>query len=113
VIRLAGLFACAGIVVCLLLVGAWKASSAAHLWTISETIARLTTVLWPASFGLIAIHAGSRTGDVILIYAILILVNAVLYGIVGLVVACLIKLTRSGLLDVRREKVGSEGWSTC
>jgi hypothetical protein len=52
------------------------------------------TILWPASFGLMAIHAGSTTGDVFLVYAILILANAVLYGVVGAIVAALIKLSR-------------------
>jgi hypothetical protein len=52
------------------------------------------TVLWPPSFGLMAIHAGSTTSDVILVYTILILLNAVLYGVIGAVVAALIKLGR-------------------
>jgi hypothetical protein len=94
VIRLAGLFACIGIAVCFLLIAAWKASSAAQLWTISDTVTRLIPVLWPASFGLMALHAGSTTSDVILVYAILILVNAVLYGAIGGLVAALIKLGR-------------------
>ena len=93
-IRLAGLFACVGTAVCLLLIAVWKASSAAQLWTISRAVARLMTVLWPASFGLMAIHAGSTTSDVILVYTILILVNAVLYGVIGVVGAALIKLGR-------------------
>jgi len=41
-----------------------------------------------------AIHPGSTTSDVMLVYAILILVNAVLYGIIGAVVAALIRLKR-------------------
>jgi len=49
-------------------------------------------VLWPASFGLMAIHPGSTTSGVILVYTILILLNAVLYGVVGIVVAALIRL---------------------
>jgi len=49
------------------------------------------SVLWPASFGLMAIHAGSTASGVIFVYTILILVNAVLYGVVGVVVAALIK----------------------
>ncbi len=49
---------------------------------------------WPASFGLMALQGGSTTSDVILVYTILILVNAVLYGVVGVVVAALIKLGR-------------------
>ncbi len=93
-IRLAGRFACVGIAVCLLLIAAWKASSAAQLWTISRAVARLMTVLWPASFGLMALHSGSTTSDVILIYTVLILVNAVLYGVIGSFVAALIKLRR-------------------
>ena len=49
-------------------------------------------VLWPSSFGLMAIHAGSTTSVVIFVYMILILVNAVLYGVVGVVVAALVRL---------------------
>jgi len=48
-------------------------------------------VLWPASLGLMAIHAGSTTSGVIFVYTILIMVNAVLYGVVGVVVAALIR----------------------
>jgi hypothetical protein len=92
VIRLAWLFACVGAVVCLLLIAAWKISSAAQLWTISRAVANLMTVLWPASLGLMAIHAGSTTRDVILMYTILILVNAVLYGLIGAVVGAFIRL---------------------
>jgi hypothetical protein len=94
VIRLAGLFASIGVAVCLVLIAAWKASEAAQLWTTSDAVTRLMPILWPASFGLMAIHAGSTTSSMILIYTILILVNAVLYGVVGIVVAALIKLGR-------------------
>jgi hypothetical protein len=94
VIRLAGLFACVGTAVCLFLIAAWKVCAAAQLWTIDRALARLTAVLWPASFGLMALHAGSTTSDVILVYTILILVNALLYGVIGAVVAALIKLRR-------------------
>ena len=93
-IRLAGMFACVGTAVCLLLIAVWKVSSAAQLWTISRAVVSLMTVLWPASFGLMAIHAGSTTSDIILVYTILILVNAVLYGVIGAVIAALIKLAR-------------------
>ena len=92
VIRIAVLCASIGVAVCLVLIGVWKASSAAHLWTISDAVTGLMPVLWPASFGLMAIHAGSTTSGVIFVYMILILVNAVLYGVVGLVVAALIRL---------------------
>jgi hypothetical protein len=51
-------------------------------------------ILWPASFGLMAIHAGSATSSMILIYAILILVNAALYGIIGFIVSALIRFGR-------------------
>ena len=91
-IRLAAVFACVGTAVCLLLIAAWKVSSAAQLWTISRAVVSLMTVLWPASFGLMAIHAGSTTRGVILVYTILILINAVLYGLIGVVVAAFIKL---------------------
>ena len=91
-IRIGVLCASIGVAVCLVLIGVWKASSAAHLWTISDSVTGLMPALWPASFGLMAIHAGSTTSDVILIYMILILVNAVLYGVVGIVVAALIRL---------------------
>ncbi|MGH7486032.1 MAG: hypothetical protein ACREMY_10595, partial [bacterium] len=80
-IRLAGLFGCVGAAVCLLLIACWKMSSAAQLWTISRAVVGLMTVLWPASLGLMAIHAGSTTRDVILVYTILILINAALYGL--------------------------------
>jgi hypothetical protein len=93
-IRLAGLFACAGVAICLLLIGAWKASAALQLWTISDAVTRLMLVLWPASFGLMAIHPGSTTSDVIFVYTALILANAVLYGVVGTIVAALVKLVR-------------------
>ena len=91
-IRFAGLFACIGVAICLFLIAAWKASSAARLWVISDAVSRLMLFLWPASFGLMAIHAGSTTSDVILVDTILILVNAVLYGVVGVIVAALIEL---------------------
>lgn len=91
-IRLTTLFACVGTTVCLLLIAVWKISSAAQSWTISRAVADLMTVLWPASFGLMAIHAGSSTRDVILVYTVLILINAVLYGLIGAVVAAFIRL---------------------
>src|SRR5262245_58345528 len=91
VIRIARLCASIGVAVCLVLIGVWKASSAAHLWAISDAVTGFMPVLWPASFGLMAIHAGSTTSGVIFVYTILILVNAVLYGIVGVVVAALIR----------------------
>ena len=90
-IRIALLCASIGVAVCLVLVGVWKASSAADLWAISDAVTGLMSVLWPASFGLMAIHAGSTASGVIFVYTILILVNAVLYGVVGVVVAALIK----------------------
>ena len=93
-IRLAGLFASIGVAVCLVLIAAWKASEAAQLWTISDAVTRLAPILWPASFGLLAIHAGSTTGSMILIYTILILVNGVLYGIIGFIVSALIRFGR-------------------
>ena len=92
VIRIAGLCASIGVAVCLVLIGAWKASSVAHLWAINDAVTGLMPVLWPASFGLMAIHAGSTTSGVILVYTILILVNGVVYGVVGVVVAALIRL---------------------
>ena len=91
-IRIAGLCASIGVAVCLVLIGAWKASSVAHLWAINDAVTGLMPVLWPASFGLMAIHAGSTTRGVILVYTILILVNGVVYGVVGVVVAALIRL---------------------
>jgi energy-converting hydrogenase Eha subunit G len=94
VIRIAGISACIGTGVCLVLISAWKASSAAQLWTISDAVSGLMLVLWPASFGLMAVHPGSTTSSVILVYTILILVNAVLYGVVGTVVAAFIRLVR-------------------
>jgi hypothetical protein len=93
-IRLAALFASAGIAVCLFLIAAWKASEAAQLWTVSDVITRFMPILWPASFGLMAIHAGSTTGSMIIIYTILVLVNGVLYGILGLAVSLLMKFQR-------------------
>src|SRR5215813_10574621 len=87
VIRIAGIGASIGVAVCLILIGAWKVSSVVHLWTISDSVTGLMPVLWPASFGLMAIHPGSTTSGVILVYTILILLNAVLYGVVGIVVA--------------------------
>ena len=92
--RLAGLFASAGVVVCLVLIAVWKASAVAQLWTVSDAVARIMLVLWPVSFGLMALQPGSTTADVILIYAVLILVNAVLYGLVGAIVGTLVKLGR-------------------
>lgn len=94
VIRIGGLSACIGVVVCLILIAVWKVSSAAQLWTISDAVAGLMSVLWPASFGLMAIHPGSTTSAVILVYTILILANAVVYGVIGAVVAGLIRLRR-------------------
>ena len=93
-IRLTGLFACIGVAVCLVLIAAWKASEAAQFLTTSDAVTRLMPILWPASFGLMAIHAGSTTSSMILIYAILILVNAVLYGIIGFIVSALIRFGR-------------------
>lgn len=93
-IRLAGLFACIGVAVSLLLIAAWKASVAAQLWTIDGVLARLTPVLWPASMGAMALHAGSTTSDVIVLYTVLILANGVVYGVIGVVVAALMKLGR-------------------
>lgn len=90
-IRIVLLCASIGVAVCLALIGVWKASSAAHLWAISDAVTGLMPVLWPASLGLMAIHAGSTTSGVIFVYTILIMVNAVLYGVVGVVVAALIR----------------------
>ena len=91
-IRIAGICASIGVAVCLVLIGVWKVGSVVHMWAISDAVTGLMPVLWPASFGLMAIHAGTTTSGVILIYTILILVNAVLYGVVGVVVAALIRL---------------------
>ena len=91
-IRIAGICASIGGAVCLVLIGVWKVGSVVHLWAISDAVTGLMPVLWPASFGLMAIHAGTTTSGLILVYTILILVNAVLYGVVGVVVAALIRL---------------------
>ena len=91
-IRIAGIGASIGVAVCLILIGVWKVSSVVHLWTIGDSVTGLMPVLWPASFGLMAIHPGSTTSGVILVYTILILLNAILYGVVGIVVAALIRL---------------------
>jgi cytochrome b len=93
-IRIVGLSSGIGVAVCLALIAAWKVSSAARLWTISDAVAGLMPVLWPASFGLMAIHPGSTPSGVVLVYTILILVNAALYGVIGVVVAGLIRLRR-------------------
>jgi hypothetical protein len=93
-IRLAGLFACTGVAISLLLIVAWKVSAASQLWTISDAVTRLMLVLWPTSFGLMALHRGSTTSDVILVYTALILANAVLYSVVGTIVAALVKVVR-------------------
>ena len=92
--RLGGLFACIGVAVCLFLIAAWKATAASQLWTISDAVTGLMLVLWPASFGLVAIHPASTTRDVFIVYAILIMINAVLYGVVGVAVASIIRLGR-------------------
>jgi hypothetical protein len=92
VIRLATLCGSIGVAVCLLLIAGWKISSIAGFWTISSAIARIAPVLWPASIGLMAIHGGSATSGVILVYAILILINGALYAAIGVIVAALIKL---------------------
>jgi hypothetical protein len=68
------------------------------------------TVLWPASFGLMAIHAGSTTSDVILVYAILILVNAILYGAIGAVVAALISLGRGWRGGTDGNSLSNKSW---
>jgi len=94
VIRVAGLFALIGVAVCLVLIAVWKASSAAQLWTISDVVTRLMPVLWPASFGLMAIHPGSTTSGVMLVYTILILVNALCYGVIGATIAAFTKCQR-------------------
>lgn len=94
VIRIVGISAGIGVAVCLVLIAAWKLSSAVQLWTISDAVAGTMPVLWPASFGLMAIHPGSTTSGVVLVYTILILVNAALYGVIGAVVAGLIRLRR-------------------
>jgi len=92
VIRIAGICASIGVAVCLVLIGIWKVGSVVHLLAISDAVTGIMPVLWPASFGLMVIHPGSTTSGVILVYTILILVNAVVYGVVGVVVAALIRL---------------------
>jgi hypothetical protein len=95
VIRLAGLFACIGVAVSCLLTAAWKATFLAELWTISDAVPGLMLVLWPASFGLMALQPGATAVDVMLIYSVLILINGACYGVIGLVVGLLIKLART------------------
>jgi hypothetical protein len=91
VIRIVGLSAGIGVAICLVLIAAWKLSSAAQLWTISDAVTGIMPALWPASLGLMALHPGSTTSGVVFIYTILIAVNAALYGVIGAVVAGLIR----------------------
>jgi hypothetical protein len=41
-----------------------------------------------------AIHPGSTTSDVVLVYTILILINAALYAAIGVLVAAIMRLGR-------------------
>lgn len=90
-IRLAGAFACIGVAVACILTAVWKATAVAELWTISDAIPGLMLLLWPASFGLMAIQPGATTADVVLVYAVLVVVNGACYGVIGLVIGLLIR----------------------
>jgi hypothetical protein len=92
-IRFAARGALIGVAVCVLLIAVWKASAAARLWTISGAVERIAPALWPASFGLMAIHPDSTTTDIVVVYAILILLNAVFYAAVGVVVGVFIRFS--------------------
>ena len=99
-VRLAGLCAGIGLLVCLLLITIWKAGNALGLDHIGEAVSGMMLVLWPASLLLMALHAGSSTSDVIFVYTVLILVNAILYGLVGLATGALIRIIRRSPNDV-------------
>jgi hypothetical protein len=93
-VRLAGLFAGIGVLVCLALIGIWKAGVAIGMDHTDEVVSGLMLVLWPASFLLMALKPGSSRNDVMFIYTVLILVNGILYGLVGLATGALMRITR-------------------
>jgi hypothetical protein len=93
-VRLASLFAGIGVLVCLALIAIWKAGVAAGLNHIDQVVSGMMLVLWPASFLLMALHGGSSRNDVMLMYMVLILVNAILYGLVGLAAGALMRITQ-------------------
>jgi hypothetical protein len=93
-VRLASLFAGIGVLVCLALIAIWKAGVAAGLNHIDQVVSGMMLVLWPASFLLMALHAGSSRNDVIFVYTVLILVNGILYGLLGLATGALMRMTR-------------------
>jgi hypothetical protein len=79
---------------CLVLIAIWKAGAAVGLAHTDEVVSGMALVLWPASFLLMALHGGSSRNDVVLGYTVLILVNAVLYGLVGLAAGALMRITQ-------------------
>jgi hypothetical protein len=83
-----------GVLVCLVLITIWKAGAAVGLVHTDEVVSGMMLVLWPASFLLMALHSGSSRNDVILVYTVLILVNALLYGLVGLAAGVLMRIAK-------------------
>lgn len=86
-IRLAALFSCVGVAVPFILIAIWKTGIAP-----SGALTTFFLVLWPASFGLMALQ-GAKPGEVLLTYSVLIAANGVLYGVIGLLVGLLKRIT--------------------
>jgi hypothetical protein len=93
-VRFAGVSSGIGVLVCLVLIAIWKAGVAVGLAHTDEVVSGMMLVLWPASFLLMALHGGSSRNDVMLMYMVLILVNAILYGLVGLAAGALMRITQ-------------------
>jgi hypothetical protein len=80
--------------VSLILIAIWKAGVAVGLVHMADVVLGMSLILWPAIVFTMGLSAGSTTRDIILVYTVLILVNAVLYGLVGLAVAVLMRVVR-------------------
>jgi hypothetical protein len=93
-IRVALVSAAIGAAVSLVLVVVWKVSALIQLWSVSDMAARLMSVLWPASFGLLVLQPGSKIGEIVLVYSILVLCNAALYSVMGVAMVKLEGLVR-------------------
>lgn len=93
-IRIAGVFAAMGIVISLVLLVAWKASSGAGIWAISDAVARVMPIAWPASLWLMAVHPGSTVAEIVGLYIIVVLANGAVYCAIGVILGGVVRLAR-------------------
>jgi len=92
-IRLALRFGCLGVAICPVLIGLWKLVEVLKLPPeVDSVVQTLFLVLWPPSLGLMALDGRQARAEVLLVYAVVIMANALLYAVVGLLVGAIGRL---------------------